>query len=47
MGMRLEFEDGEVEDDGGAQVATGRRELRDAEASYRVFTTAYDREVAA
>jgi len=47
MGMRLEFEDGDVEDDAGAQVATGRRDLRDAEGVYRVFTSAYDREVSA
>ena len=47
MGMRLEFEDGDVEDDAGAQVAAGRRAVRDADGAYRVFTTAYDREVSA
>ena len=47
LGMRLEFEDGDVETDAGTQVQAAPRDVVGAEAAYRVFTTAYDREVAA
>ena len=47
LGMRMEFEEGDVETDSGTQVQAGPRELRDGAPTYRVFTSAYDREVSA
>jgi cobaltochelatase CobT len=44
----MEFEEGDVEDDAGAQVGAGARQVGEGDAfSYRVFTTAYDRELPA
>jgi cobaltochelatase CobT len=45
LGMRMEFEEGDVEDDAAAWVLSGPRSVRDGEAAYRVFTTAHDREL--
>ncbi|MFM8766369.1 MAG: cobaltochelatase CobT-related protein, partial [Rubrivivax sp.] len=45
LGMRMEFEEGDVEDDAAAWVLSGPRSVRDGEDAYRVFTTAHDREL--
>jgi cobaltochelatase CobT len=47
LGMRLEFEDGDVEDGSAAQVQAGPRSVGGADAPYRVYTTAHDRELTA
>jgi cobaltochelatase CobT len=47
LGMRMEFEEGNVEGDAGAPVRAERREVPDADEPYRVFTDAHDREVQA
>jgi cobaltochelatase CobT len=47
LGMRMEFEEGEVEDGDTSVAHAGPRDVDAAESGYRIYTTAYDRELAA
>jgi cobaltochelatase CobT len=47
LGLRLEFDEGDVDDGAVAQVQAGRRSVREGAEGYRIYTTAYDRELPA